>query len=85
MIKRILNFIFLFIGLSELCAQDKPLVAGMKITHSIKVKKDIFKLDAIKNTEKPVLLIQGDNIVVGKTDNGRSELVSGPFSNKKTD
>ena len=64
MIKRILNIIFLFIGLQELCAQDKPLVAGMKITRSIKVKKDIFKLDAIKNSEKPVLLIEGDNIVV---------------------
>ena len=30
-------------------------------------------------------LFEGDNIVVGKTDNGRSELVSGPFANKKTD
>jgi hypothetical protein len=28
-------------------------------------------------------LFEGDNIVVGKTDNGRSELVSGPFVNKK--
>jgi hypothetical protein len=30
-------------------------------------------------------LFEGENIVVGKTDNGRSELVSGPFANKKTD
>ena len=64
MIKRILNIILLFIGLTKLCAQDKPLVAGMKITRSIKIKKDIFKLDAIKNSEKSVLLIEGDNIVV---------------------
>jgi hypothetical protein len=28
-------------------------------------------------------LFEGDNIVVGKTDNGQSELVSGPFANKK--
>ena len=30
-------------------------------------------------------LFEGENIVVGKTDNGRSELVSGPFANKKDD
>lgn len=28
-------------------------------------------------------LFEGDNIVVGKTDNGQSELISGPFANKK--
>lgn len=30
-------------------------------------------------------LFEGDNIVIGKTDNGQSELISGPFSSKKTD
>ena len=30
-------------------------------------------------------LFEGDNIVIGKTDYGQSELVSGPFANKKTD
>jgi hypothetical protein len=28
-------------------------------------------------------LFEGDNIVVGKTDHGRSELVSGPFATRK--
>lgn len=28
-------------------------------------------------------LFEGDNIVVGKTDNGQSKLISGPFANKK--
>ena len=28
-------------------------------------------------------LFEGDNIVIGKTDNGQSELISGPFANKK--
>jgi hypothetical protein len=28
-------------------------------------------------------LFEGDNIVVGKTDYGQSELVSGPFATKK--
>jgi hypothetical protein len=27
-------------------------------------------------------LFEGENIVIGKTDNGQSELISGPFANK---
>jgi hypothetical protein len=27
-------------------------------------------------------LFEGENIVVGKTDNGQSQLISGPFANK---
>jgi hypothetical protein len=30
-------------------------------------------------------LFEGDNIVLGKTDNGQSELISGPFATKKND
>jgi hypothetical protein len=30
-------------------------------------------------------LFEGENIVVGKTDNGRSELISGPFATKKNE
>jgi hypothetical protein len=45
----------------------------------LKEKENISSADICKE------LFEGDNIVVGKTDNGRSELVSGPFSNKKTD
>jgi ribosomal protein L18 len=30
-------------------------------------------------------LFEGENIVIGKTDNGQSQLQSGPFSNKKND
>ena len=30
-------------------------------------------------------LFEGENIVVGKTDNGQSELVSGPFAKTKCD
>ncbi len=64
MIKRTLTFLVLLIGLTKLGAQDMPLVAGMKITRPVKIKKRIYKLDAIKNNEKPVVLIEGDNIVV---------------------
>ena len=28
-------------------------------------------------------LFEGENIVTGKTDNGQSQLVSGPFAKKK--
>jgi hypothetical protein len=28
-------------------------------------------------------LFEGENIIVGKSDNGQSQLVSGPFANKK--
>ena len=30
-------------------------------------------------------LFEGDNIVIGKSDNGQSELISGPFATKKQD
>jgi hypothetical protein len=30
-------------------------------------------------------LFEGENIITGKTDNGQSQLISGPFSNKKDD
>lgn len=30
-------------------------------------------------------LFEGDNIVIGKSDNGQSELISGPFASKKLD
>lgn len=30
-------------------------------------------------------LFEGENIIVGKTDNGQSQLISGPFANKKLD
>lgn len=40
-------------------------------------KNDIVSIDDIQNE-----LFSGDNIVVGKSDNGQSKLVSGPFANK---
>ena len=30
-------------------------------------------------------LFEGENIITGKTDNGQSELISGPFATKKND
>ena len=30
-------------------------------------------------------LFEGENIVMGKSDNGQSELISGPFATKKSE
>ena len=39
--------------------------------------------DNISTADICMELFEGENIVVGKTDNGQSQLVSGPFANKK--
>jgi vacuolar-type H+-ATPase subunit I/STV1 len=41
--------------------------------------------DAISVQDIQNELFEGDNIVIGKTDNGQSQLLSGPFANKKED
>jgi hypothetical protein len=41
--------------------------------------------DVISSADIRKELFEGDNIITGKTDNGQSELVSGPFANKKKD
>jgi hypothetical protein len=47
-------------------------------THETNLKnKDIVSSADIRQE-----LFEGDNIIVGKTDYGQSELISGPFANK---
>jgi hypothetical protein len=41
--------------------------------------------DTISAADIRAELFEGENIVVGKTDYGQSELVSGPFAIKKED
>jgi hypothetical protein len=41
--------------------------------------------DNISSADIQMELFEGENIVVGKTDNGQSQLISGPFANKKED
>jgi hypothetical protein len=45
----------------------------------LKANEDISVAD-IRNE-----LFEGDNIIVGQTDNGQGELLSGPFATKKKD
>jgi nitrous oxidase accessory protein NosD len=61
------QIIILFLGLifvSEINAQEKPLVKGMKITQTTKIKKGIYKIDAADNIGQSVILIEGNNITV---------------------
>ncbi len=46
-------------------------------------EKSFNDKDGISAADIRMELFEGENIVMGKTDNGRSELVSGPFAEKK--
>ncbi len=64
MIKRILACLAPLFMTINLLGQGKQLVAGMKITHSVKIKKAVYKLDAPADTSKPVIRIEGNNITI---------------------
>ncbi|MBI3138548.1 MAG: right-handed parallel beta-helix repeat-containing protein [Sphingobacteriales bacterium] len=63
MIKRILLLLVLCPSLFT-AAQEMPLQAGMKISRTVQIKKGVYRLDAPADTSKPVLLIEGDNLVI---------------------
>ena len=44
--------------------QDKPLIKGMKISKTTKIKKGVYLINADKSLDRSVILIQGDNITV---------------------
>jgi hypothetical protein len=50
-------------------------VANMNTTEAALSANDTVSVEDIQNE-----LFEGDNIVIGKTDNGQSQLVSGPFA-----
>src|SRR5258706_5225408 len=52
------------LALCYLNAQEKPITKGMKINKSIKIKKAIYKLDASDSLNKPVILVEGNNITI---------------------
>jgi len=53
-------------------------VANMNTTEKVLNENDAISSADIRNE-----LFEGENIVIGKTDNGQSQLVSGPFVTKK--
>jgi len=61
--KIIAAFFFMFLH-SGIQAQEKSLVKNMKISRSMKIKKSVYVLDAFEDMTKPVLIIEGDNIVI---------------------
>jgi hypothetical protein len=63
MIKQIL-VILLILSCITTQAQEKVLVKGMKIGASMKVKKNIYKIDASVNVDQPVIIIEGENITI---------------------
>jgi hypothetical protein len=64
MIKRILSTGFFTLFLLTIHAQDKGLTKGMKINRSMKIKKTVYALDANADLTKPVIIIEGKNLVI---------------------
>jgi parallel beta-helix repeat protein len=64
MIKSILASIFILFFTAVLHAQDKALTGGMKISKSTKIKKGIYKIDALAEMEEAVIIVEGDNITI---------------------
>ena len=48
-------------------------------------EKSLQNQDIISAADIRAELFEGENIVIGKTDNGQSELLSGPFASKPKD
>ena len=72
--------------------------SGNTLTQTIDKEGNLIGINNVNTQEKTLSendnlsvsdickeLFEGENIVIGKTDNGQSQLVSGPFSNKKND
>lgn len=62
-------------------AQDKTIVKGMKITQSVKIKRQVYKLDASLKMDEGVIVIEGDNIIV----DFNNAILNGSNSKKKPD
>lgn len=54
---------------------------GVNNTQETKLSTGMGGNDSISVADIRSELFEGENIVVGKTDNGKSELISGPFAN----
>ena len=60
-----LTGIFLLVGFTFFCqAQQFALKRGMTITQSVKIKKEIYSLDAFENLNAPVIVIEGYDLIV---------------------
>jgi len=64
MLKRSLILVLFFLSVLVSMSQDRPLVKGMKITKTIRVKKGVYSLAGSTGKDSYVILIEGNNIVV---------------------
>lgn len=64
MTKQIIVLFGVLMSVMQIYAQEKPLVKGMKITQTTRIKKGLYKIDAVDNIEQSVILIEGNNIIV---------------------
>jgi parallel beta-helix repeat protein len=63
MTKRILTGLLIFFT-SAITAQELTLRAGLRITQSQKIKKEIYQLEAPADTSLALILIEGNNLVI---------------------
>jgi parallel beta-helix repeat protein len=64
MIKKILILLPVALICFKVYSQEKPLVKGMKITRPVKIKKQLYKIDATAKTDEAVIVVEGNNITV---------------------
>ena len=64
MTKKIILLLLPFFIFLKIKAQDKPLVKGMTISKSVKIKRQQYKLDASEKMDEAVIVIEGDNITI---------------------
>ena len=56
--------LFFVLYISDCYSQEKSITTGMKVNQSMKIKRDVYKLDAPVDTSNAVILIEGNNISI---------------------
>jgi len=64
MTKKIILLSLVIASCSYVIGQEKLISKGLKISKSVKIKKQTYKLDASTSMEEALLVIEGDNITV---------------------
>jgi parallel beta-helix repeat protein len=64
MTKKIILFSLVILVYSFSYSQEKSLTKGLKITRSVKIKKQTYRLDAFQSLDQSVITIEGNNITV---------------------
>ncbi|MEO7923922.1 MAG: right-handed parallel beta-helix repeat-containing protein [Chitinophagaceae bacterium] len=64
MVKKIFAYFLCSYFMIPAIGQNLPLTAGMKISHSVIIKKGVYRIGAKEDISSPVILIEGDNITV---------------------